>query len=583
MHYFSCWIKIGMFFAVTLARAHTTEPSMTDLKEMKRKWDECCKTNICIHNSCYSMEWRASGWSVIRQRCQSRYPDWPYAVDIFRIQNEDDVKILSEMFKDPPAHMADKIPIPTTIWTSGTRCPQVTSQGIRLVTRWTSSNHSFPEWLENKVSVTSTSITGNIYSCQFLVISTSGSEADIKYDFQEQSTRNVAICEFSLLGDTETTTTRKRTEISTTEADITSTIIEEGITSSSAGTDATSTSMKTDNIPSSTKELGSTSTVTTFITTAVTFMKSKTFAPGKLVSQESSKQQIVTITMEPVVANSTFTNALTSTAKPKYCKQTEEAGIMWPDTEAGAVANISCPEGMIGYAQWKCDERTLEFIPNKPHIQDCKHVWIKNLEDSVKKREDAVKISYKLAEQTRYQDMSHGDISALVDLSAKVLHLYSEQKGEEEYEIAGTQKKPPVSYNFTRSMVASFSNILRAEIKKAWEILPEIHQTRVASKILMLVTTMGSRLSCIRMSQDKLQFTVKEENIDLQTFILDNKKKDEVDVIVFPQEVGGVKASSLISLSSDLGLKNRLSPCTNYNSAVGVIYNNVGDFLKDQK
>ncbi|GFS58198.1 hypothetical protein TNCV_1411611 [Trichonephila clavipes] len=36
---------------------------------------------------------------------------------------------------------------------------------------------------------------------------------------------------------------------------------------------------------------------------------------------------------------------------------------------------------MPGYAHWTCSEWTLLYTPARPHIQDCKHIWIRNLED----------------------------------------------------------------------------------------------------------------------------------------------------------------------------------------------------------
>ncbi|GFU64305.1 adhesion G protein-coupled receptor L1 [Trichonephila clavipes] len=122
---------------------------------------------------------------------------------------------------------------------------------------------------------------------------------------------------------------------------------------------------------------------------------------------------------------------------------------------------------------------------------------------------DAVEISLKLANETKHQILSHGDITALVDLSTEILNLYYKQSRTEE---------TSVSYSFTGSMIASMSNILRAEIKTAWEVLPEIHQTRAASHILKLVTNVGSYLSCTRRSTNKLQFTVTAENIGTLSF-----------------------------------------------------------------
>lgn len=67
--------------------------------------------------------------------------------------------------------------------------------------------------------------------------------------------------------------------------------------------------------------------------------------------------------------------------------------------------------------------------------------------------------------------------------------------------------------------------------------------------------------------------------LDLQTFILNNT--DEVnDVVVFPQENEKVKSDSSIRLPANLKLNKWFSPCKNFNAGVGVIYKQVGDFLK---
>lgn len=69
--------------------------------------------------------------------------------------------------------------------------------------------------------------------------------------------------------------------------------------------------------------------------------------------------------------------------------------------------------------------------------------------------------------------MSHGDIIALVNLTSSLLQLYTEQKGEEEFEEAQTEEAVTY-YNFTKTMITSISNILRSEIKDAWEGLNEV-------------------------------------------------------------------------------------------------------------
>ncbi|GFS75766.1 uncharacterized protein NPIL_50361 [Nephila pilipes] len=158
---------------------------------MKRKWDECCKTNVCLQNSCYTAEWKASGWATVRQRCQGRYPNWPYTVDIFRIQNETDIEILTKMFQ---LHSEDNSSFPQTIWTSGTRCPKTGNEGPVLVTRWVSTNRPLPDWLEEK---TASNVPFKNEGCKFLVIYPSPNVSNTRYDFQDQTARHAAICEFS--------------------------------------------------------------------------------------------------------------------------------------------------------------------------------------------------------------------------------------------------------------------------------------------------------------------------------------------------------------------------------------------------
>ncbi|GFQ89400.1 adhesion G protein-coupled receptor L3 [Trichonephila clavata] len=514
--------------------------SEPELAEMKRKWEECCRTNVCLQNSCYTAEWKASAWTTIRQRCQGRYPDWPYTVDIFRIQNQADIEILTKMFQ---RHSEDNSSFPHTIWTSGMRCPKTGNEGPVLVTRWVSTNRPLPDWLEEK---TDTQVPYKNEGCKFLVIYPAPNVSHTKYDFQDQTARHAAICEFLFPGDLE-----NQSE-SEDETDLTKTFVY---------TQTTSHSLKS--------------------STTLMSIQSKTLNPTQSLHWSSSigetPKEVTHAGTEPYQMTSTPITDRDSneeffpTKDTRFCKGQTEAGIQWPDAPPGVTVNQSCPEGMIGYAHWTCSEWTLLYTPERPHIQDCKHIWIRNLEDDVNQGVDAVKISLKLANETKHQILSHGDITALVDLSTEILSLYYKQSGMEE---------TSVSYSFTGSMIASMSNILRAEIKTAWEALPEIHQTRAASQILKLVTNMGSYLSCTRRSTNKLQFTVTAENIGLQTFILKTNASDDEDLIVFPEKVPGVETTSSLSLHSDFDTESWLSPCKNYKTAVGIIYNHVGDFLK---
>ncbi|GFY61608.1 adhesion G protein-coupled receptor L3 [Trichonephila inaurata madagascariensis] len=504
---------------------------LSELAEMKRKWEECCQTNVCLQNSCYTAEWKASAWATVRQRCQGRYPDWPYTVDIFRIQNQADIEILTKMFE---RHSEDNSSFPQTIWTSGTRCPRT---GPVLVTRWVSTNHPLPDWLEEKTAI---QVPYKNEGCKFLVIYPAPNVSHTKYDFQDQTARHAAICEFLFPGDLENQSESEDTFVST---------------------QTTSHSWRS--------------------STTLMSIQSKTSKPTENLRWSSSKGQ----TLKEVTRVGTEPYQMTSTPSPdrdsneefyptkdtRFCKGQTAAGIYWPDAPPGVTVNQSCPEGMIGYAHWTCSEWTLLYTPARPHIQDCKHIWIRNLEDDVNQGVDAVEISLKLANETKHQILSHGDITALVDLSTEILSLYYKQSGTEE---------TSVSYSFTGSMIVSMSNILRAEIKTAWEVLPEIHQTRAASQILKLVTNVGSYLSCTRRSTNKLQFTVTAENIGLQTFILKTNASDDEDWIVFPQKVPGVETTSSLSLPPHLDTESWLSPCKNYKTAVGVIYNHVGEFLK---
>lgn len=72
--------------------------------------------------------------------------------------------------------------------------------------------------------------------------------------------------------------------------------------------------------------------------------------------------------------------------------------------------------------------------------------------------------------------MSHGDIIALINVTAKLFLLYTEQKGEEEFETTESEEIPTY-YNFSKTMISSISNILREDIKDAWEGLNEVRFT----------------------------------------------------------------------------------------------------------
>ncbi|CAL1261254.1 unnamed protein product [Larinioides sclopetarius] len=494
------------------------------------------------------MELRASGWAAVRQRCQGQYPDWPFAVDIFRIQHEEDIGKLSKMLQDSQQYAENNSALPKTVWTSGTKCPKTGNKGSIMVTRWTSTNRPFPDWLQAKVNDASDNPDEG---CKFLVVYPAPNNSDVKYDFQKQTARHPAICEFVFPGDEEDDNWNKTDSYSTDE-------------NSSFRTVTGSDNFKT--------------------STTSKMIKSKTLKPANgshWISETTPHYTTAPNRATSISPPDEESHPIVTTKLSRFCEGRFEAGIYWPDAVPGETVNKSCPEGMTGYAQWTCSEATLHYTPSRPHIQDCKHVWITNLEDEVNDGVDAISISVKLANETKHQVMSHGDITALVDLSTKILALYFKQTRDEDYDVKGKQEKP-LSYNFTESMVGSMSNMLRAEIKTVWEVLPEIHQTRAASQILKLVTSMGSHLSCTRKSDDNLQFTVAAENIGLQTFIFSNKSSSEEDVIVFPQKVPDVETNSSIYVPADLDLKIWMSPCKSYKSAVGVVYNHVGDFLKNE-
>ncbi|KAF8785528.1 Adhesion G protein-coupled receptor L1 like protein [Argiope bruennichi] len=542
------WIYASAFFALACLEAELKTLSRKELQDIKRKWDECCETNICIRNSCYTVELRASGWAAVRQRCQGRYPDWPFAVDIFRIQDEEDIGILTKMLQESQQYSKDASSLPRTVWTSGTKCPKTGNKGSVMVNRWTSTNHPFPDWLQAKVEEASEELDEG---CKFLVVYPAPSTSDIKYDFQEQTARHPAICEFVFPGEVDNNKWNE-TDFFSTDENFSSETVTRG-----------------DNFKTSTTSK---------------MIKSKTLNPAESSHWTSETPHHFTTVPNRVTSSSPpdeESHQTITTKLSRFCHGRFEAGIYWPDAAPGETVNKSCPEGMTGYAQWTCNEETLHYTPSRPHIQDCKHIWITNLEDDVKEGADAISISERLANETKHQVMSHGDITALVDLSTKILALYFSQTGDKDNEVKGKQEKP-LSYNFTESMVASMSNMLRAEIKRAWEVLPEIHQTRAASQILKLVTSMGSHLSCTRKSDDSLQFTVAAENIGLQTFIFNNETSSEEDSLVFPQKVPNVETNSSIYVPADLDLKTWLSPCRSYKTAVGVIYNHVGDFLKNE-
>ncbi|GFS58182.1 uncharacterized protein TNCV_1411471 [Trichonephila clavipes] len=177
---------------------------------MKRKWEECCQTNVCLQNSCYTAEWKASAWTTVRQRCQARYPDWPYTVDIFQIQSQADIERLTQMFQ---RNSEDNSSFPQTIWTSGTRCPKTGNEGPVLVTRWISTNRPLPDWLEEKTAI---QVPYKNEGCKFLVIYPAPNVSHTKYDFQDQTARHAAICEFLFPGDLESQRESEETDLTQT-------------------------------------------------------------------------------------------------------------------------------------------------------------------------------------------------------------------------------------------------------------------------------------------------------------------------------------------------------------------------------
>lgn len=60
-----------------------------------------------------------------------------------------------------------------------------------------------------------------------------------------------------------------------------------------------------------------------------------------------------------------------------------------------------------------------------------------------------------------------------MNLTTRLFKLYVEEKNEEEFEDSKGEKVARY-YNFTKSMISSISNIIREEIKDAWEELNEV-------------------------------------------------------------------------------------------------------------
>ncbi|XP_054721377.1 adhesion G protein-coupled receptor L2-like [Uloborus diversus] len=514
--------------------------SNTNLSVFKTEWDDCCEKNICIENSCYSLEWRSSTWAAVRQRCQSKYPQWRNYVDLFTVTDPWKTEKLLNAMRNCTLGI-----LPESLWTSGILCPGSNSTTSLFTARWVSLEEPFPDWLTPEAVTLGTLPEVVDLQCTFLILFTSMNATSIQYDFQPQNSRHAAICEFRHF-----------------EPVVTSTQSE-----SSHWSEISETTHQ---------EKESTSPV------PATFVP-KTLGPAEWKQNWSEDILPTSFSSSSSQQTTTDRTIATSTEQNRVCRGKEAAGINWPDTPANAVVNMSCPLGMTGYAYWFCNGTNLQFTPEMPTIIHCKHTWIKELEDDMEGGDDAVKISTKLAEDTRNKSLSHGDVAALVNLSAKLLRLYVVQKGEEELETTETDKVP-VRYAFTKSMISAMSNILREPVKKAWENLSKSHQTEVAAKILNVVSRIGNRLSCVKKSSDKLQFTVASENIALQTFILNSSQSEanEGSFITFPQQINNMTVNDLISVPEDMTMRSRFPSCRNYNSAYGILYNHVGDFLKDE-
>lgn len=74
----------------------------------------------------------------------------------------------------------------TGIWTSGARCPRTNSNETDMETRWVTTMEPFPVWLEERINETLSNVTKEAQGCEFLVISPSPNDTDVKYDFQVQ-------------------------------------------------------------------------------------------------------------------------------------------------------------------------------------------------------------------------------------------------------------------------------------------------------------------------------------------------------------------------------------------------------------
>lgn len=103
-----CFIKFIKKIIIFFFIYYPKTSYFLEKKDLRHKWETCCKANTCISNSCYIVQWSASSWASVRQRCQSQYPEWPYIVDIFRIKNEADLRIFWTMLQNPSVPVRGK-------------------------------------------------------------------------------------------------------------------------------------------------------------------------------------------------------------------------------------------------------------------------------------------------------------------------------------------------------------------------------------------------------------------------------------------------------------------------------------------
>ncbi|XP_014676009.1 PREDICTED: latrophilin-3-like [Priapulus caudatus] len=164
----------------------------------------------------------------------------------------------------------------------------------------------------------------------------------------------------------------------------------------------------------------------------------------------------------------------------QMCDEVEVRGIVWPATPFGEVAVQPCPDGVVGYATWTCDNVTEMFTPEDPDLSLCKHAWVDVIDSMIEDGDDAATITGLLAESTASgSSLYGGDVLACVDYLGQLSAIQSQQVAP-----LPEEEQKPAMLIFSEVLCNVSSNLLFEEQNPAWTDIPQVQRNEAVMLML---------------------------------------------------------------------------------------------------